>query len=534
MTIVLLALAVTISVMYFKNLNPPGQRSGRVMANIPNDAALIFEYKNDESFYDIFNNSTLLTNLIGGQRTAELKDLKENVLDNSLLESLFEGQSVFISLHPQKADDGMDFLLTTSSTTSIGDDLDQLAEQKNPKVLIHAMQFGSKKGYNIYLNASKRRFFLILNDDNTFSASFSQPLVEAASKYHNERHEQYFVQLSAQQNANSIANLYVNYRQLQPLLDQFFKTKNTDIFRSFRMPSAIGAFSLNYKSDALMFNGISHVQAQETKSYLDIFRYQQPTANKLKSIFPANVAYSLSFALSDPVRFENNLFQWQLQAGYDTEKKAIFNRIKKETGIDLTTEFMNQLGSEFALITTKYEEKIAIVKLKNGLNLRPLMVNISNMVSDDIGEFNYDKLPFYLLGDAFNIFRRPYFMVVDNYLFICNSQSGLADYYKAYTAGNFLSKNEDFVRFDNLQANRSNVSFFINFKNAAELLKTDLKPQYAQAFGTKNTAWNSYYGAGYQLTASDRDFYTNFYMRMNVADTAGKSGAKAVADSVTR
>jgi hypothetical protein len=518
-TLVLLIAAVVVSVLYFKNLNPPGQQSGKVMGNIPADAALIFEYKNDQGFYDIFNNNHLLTTLIGDQKSAELNDLKVDILDNALLKPLFDGQSLFISLHPQKATDDIDFLITTSSTGNIGDVLDQIVKQKSDKVLIHEMQLGGKKGYNIYLNDIKRRFYLMLNDDNTFSASFSQQLVENAAKYRNERHEKFFVQLSDQQNSNSIANLYVNYKQLSPLFDQLFKSKNSDIFRNFRLLSAIGAFSLNYKSDALMFNGISHIQEQEAKSYLDIFRYQQPTLNKLKSIFPATTAYSLNFAVSDPVKFENNLFQWQLQAGFDTEKKALFNRIKKETSIDLTNQFMNLLGNEFAIVTTRYQEKIALVQLKNGLNLRPFMVNISKMVTDDMGEFNYDKLPFFLLGDAFSIFRRPYFMIVDNYLIICNSQSGLTEYYKNYTNGNFLTKSDEYTRFDNLQAERSNVSFFINFKNAGQILRDELKPAYAKAFEDKNSGWNNYYAAGYQFTASEKDFYTDFYMRLNMPDT---------------
>lgn len=524
MTIVLLVIAVIISVMYFKSLNPPGQQSGKVMGNIPADAALIFEYKNDQGFYDIFKNNSLLTTLIGDEKSAELQDLKVSILDNPLLKSLFDGQSLFISLHPQKPNDSIDFLITTSSTANIGDELDQIARQKNGKVLIHGMQLAGAKAYNIYLNDTKRRFYLVLNDDKTFSASFSQQLVESAAKYKKEKHEKYFVQLSDQQNSNSIANLYVNYKQLSPLFDQLFIAKNTDIFRSFRMLSAIGAFSLNYKSDALMFNGISHMQEQEPKSYLDIYRYQQPTPNKLKSIFPASTAYSINFAISDPVKFELNLFQWQLQAGFSAEKKAVFNRIKKENSIDLNKEFVNLLGNEFAIITTRYQEKIGLVQVKNGLNLRPFMVNISNMVNDDMGLFNYDKLPFFLLGDAFSVFKRPYFMIADNYLIICNSQSALTEYYKNYTKGNFLSKSDEFTRFDNLQAERSNVSFFINFKNAAAILKDDLKPAYARAFAQKQAGWNNYYAAGYQFTASDKDFYTNFYMRLNQPDTTALAG----------
>ena len=522
-TVVLVAMAIGISVMYLKNLNPPGQRSGKVMGNIPADAALIFEYKNDPDFYDIFSGNPLLAGLIGKQKSNELKDLKASVLDNPNLKQLFDGQSIFISIHPQANADDIDFLITTSSILNIDDKFDAMAKQKNGNVLIHEMALGAKKGYNVYLNDIKRRFYLVVNDDNSFSASFSQALVQNAAKYRSEQHEKYFVQLSDQQNSNSIANLYVNYKKLSPLFDQLFESKNTDIFRSFRLLSAIGAFSLNYKSDALMFNGISHLNDQELKSYLDIFRYQQPTINKLKGIFPASTAYSLNFAISNQIKFRNNLSQWQIVSGATAEKKAVFSRIKRETSIDLEPEFMNLLGNEFALITTRYREKIALIQLKNGLNLRPFMVNISNMITDDIGEFKYDKLPFFLLGDAFTIFKRPYFMIADNYLIICNSQSGLTEYYKNYTKGNFLNKSDEYIGFDNLQADRSNISFFINFKNTTQILKESLKLRYAKAFDDEAIGWNQYYGASYQLTTSEKDFYTNFYIRMKKPDVTETS-----------
>ncbi|MBW4889924.1 hypothetical protein KXQ82_09360 [Mucilaginibacter sp. HMF5004] len=519
-TLILILAVAGITVKYFKNLNPPGKRSGKVMTDIPADAALIFEYKNDGSFYDIFKGNTLLSTLIGDVRTNELTDLKTHLLDNPQLKPLFDGSSIFISLHPQSGSDNLDFLITATGNDKLSGYVEALAKRPDSSgMIIHDLKIGGKPGFNIYLNSTKRSLYLITDGDNNVSASFSKALVEASVLYRDKKHENVFVQLSDQQNANSIANLYVNYLQLSPLFDKMFKNTNTDIFRSFRQLNSGGALTLNYKTDALMFNGISKVDGADTKSYLSLFRYQQPEQNELKDIFPATTAYSINFAVSDAVKFENNLFQWQIQNGYSTEKGQVFSRIKKETGVELTKAFMDALGTEFAVITTKYQEKIALVKIKNGLKFRPYMVNISKMLNDDVGQFNYDKIPFYLLGEAFSIFRRPYFMIVDNYLMICNSQEGLSGYYNNYTKGNLLSHNEEYRRFDNLQAERSNVSFFVHFKNAGQLLKTDLKPEYAMAFAADKTGWNNYYAAAYQFTASENNFYTNFYMRVNMPDS---------------
>jgi hypothetical protein len=65
------------------------------------------------------------------------------------------------------------------------------------------------------------------------------------------------------------------------------------------------------------------------------------------------------------------------------------------------------LGDEFAVVTTRYQEKIALIAVKTAPKLRPFMTNISGMITDDIGQFNYPKLPFFLLGDAFNALEGP-------------------------------------------------------------------------------------------------------------------------------
>ena len=519
-TLILLIAAIGISITYFANLNPPGQRAGKVMNNIPPDATLVFDYKNDDSIYDIFKGNSLLTNLIGNERTTELQELKAHLLDNELLKPLLDGSSIFISLHPRPGSGEMDFLITASGNDKLSGYIDKLLQRPDSTgMVIRPLNIAGKPGFNIYLNGIKRNLFLVADGDNTVSASFSQHLVEEAVAYREKKHEQVFAQLSDQQNENSVANLYVNYLQLAPLFDALFINKNGDIFRTFKTLPAFGALTLNYKNDALMFNGISKVQGADTKSYMGLFRYQQPQENHLKDIFPATTAYSINFAVSDAMKYENNLFQWQVANGYSIEKGALFSRVKKETGVELTKAFMDMLGPEFAVITTKYQEKIGLVKIKNGLQFRPYIVNISKMATEDMGQFNYDKLPFYLLGDAFSIFRRPYFMVVDNYLMLCNSEVGLKEYYSNYTAGKFLTKDEEYRNFDNIQAERSNVSFYINFKNALQLLKTDLKPQYAQAFDTDKGGWNTYYGAAFQFTASENNFYTNFYMQVKKPDS---------------
>lgn len=512
-TIILLIATVMVTFVYFKNLNTQAQHTSQVMRTIPNDASLIFEFNNEKGFYDIFSGSKLFTAIAGEQKLAELTALRTQLLLNPLIEQYLNGQNLFISLHPQKGND-IDFLLTTSVTKGFQPDLfEELAKRPKSGMLINTITLDGKRGYTIYLNNIKKRFYLIDKEDNTLSGSFSKDLIEACAKYDDKKEKQAFVLMSDRQSSNSLANLYVNYEALSPVFEQLFANKNIDILKNFRQLPAFAALSLNYKSDALMFNGTTQIQNQEN-SYLNLFRYQQPVINYLKDIFPSTTAYSINFAVSDPVKFESDLSAWQTKSNFKLEKASILHKIKGETGIELQTEFTRLLSNEFAVVTTRYREKIAIIQVKDGSKLRTLMINISKMNGDNNGQFNYEKLPQLLLGDAFSIFKRPYFKVIDNYLILTNNTSELTSYDDSYINHKFLSKMEEYNHFNELLAERSNISFFIQFKNAQQLFKKDMKPAFYDAFETITPGWKNFYGASWQFASSDKNYYTNFCMWM--------------------
>ena len=326
--------------------------------------------------------------------------------------------------------------------------------------------------------------------------------------------------LSDRQSSNSLANLYVNYNALSPLFSQIFLNKNPDLFRSFRQFPAFAALSLNYKTDALMFNGSTKIQDGRDDSYLGIFSYQQPIETHLKEIFPSTTAYSTSFAVSDPEKFESDLSDWQSKSNFKNERSALMNKIKSGTGIALKKEFTKLLSNEFAEITTRFHERIAIIQVKDGSKVRTLLGNVSQMGDNSTGLFNYEKIPQLLLGEAFSGFKKPYFKVFDNYLVLTNSLLEMKSYDDSYNNRKFLNKTDGYNQFDKLLSERSNVSFFIQFKNAQQVFKEDMKSSFYEGFQNSSPGWKNYYAAAWQLSSSDKNYYTNFCMQLTADTTA--------------
>ncbi|HEY9533316.1 MAG TPA: hypothetical protein VIQ77_02235 [Mucilaginibacter sp.] len=516
----LLVLATAgITVVYFKNLNAPGLHTAQTMDNIPDNATLVFEFNNEDSFYDIFKGNKLFTAVIGQQQLAELDTLHNQLFRDPTLKKFFSGQNAFISLH-LLSDQTIGLLITTSATKGFNaGDIDQLTVKTNKGLVVTPTAFNGKKGYVIYSAVLKKRFYLLNKEDGIYLGSFSKELIDLSAKYVAQKDKTVFMALPEQQNVNSLANLYINYHNLNPLFAALFKNKNTDIFKPFKLLPALAALNLNFKSDALLFTGFSNIQQDQPTSYLNLFTNQQPVVNNLQDIFPSTTAYSISFSVSDPMKFKSDLSAWYTKAKLQTEKDSIFAKVKAETGVNLITEFNQVLGQEFAIVTTRYMEKYAIIELKNGSAFKPVMNNISTMATDEIGQVKYRKLPFYLLGDAFSMFSHPWFMIVDNYLILANSQSELNSYHDYYFNHKLQSKSKQYNQFADLLAERSNVTWYINFKNAQPILKRDLSDDFYHNFENDETGWKSFYAASYQLISSNKNFHTSFCMNLNQPDS---------------
>ena len=67
-TLILIAATAYITAKYFNNLNTSGVHAGNIMRTIPDNAAIVFEFTNEKSFYDIYKGNTLLNNLVGEKK----------------------------------------------------------------------------------------------------------------------------------------------------------------------------------------------------------------------------------------------------------------------------------------------------------------------------------------------------------------------------------------------------------------------------------------------------------------------------------
>ncbi len=510
-TVFLFLTTLTVTILYFSKIKLPGQNTTKVIDQIPQDAALVFEFKNDPQFYSLFEGSSLLTSFIGQKKAQELEYLHKNLIKLTGRHTAFTNQSIFISLHPEINSSSIAMLLTTNADgmADLQKTLETAIGQTNGA--LETEKIGNKTIGIITFPALKEAFYLTNNAD-VLAGSFSKTLLLKFLDERSENKVSNLAQLSDQQNKNSIADLYVNYQQFPVLFEQLFKYRNDDFFRFLNNLPASAALSLNYKSDALLFNGYTQTDTSAA-NYLNVFLNQQPIKNTLKEVYPENTASAVSFAFGQPAVFLRAVNRWQVHLQADQKLKALFNQIKRETGVAIQQAFFKQLGKEFTVITTAETEKIALIKVKNGSELEPYLNNISIEPGSLQPRLKYPDLLYNLLGEPFLHFKQPYYTLIDNYLVVANSSAALNRYLESYHQQRFLSKDGQYYNFDALLAEKSNVSFFIYLPHAYVQLENMIRPEFVRSFNQKTSGWKTYYAAALQFTASQENFYTNFYLQ---------------------
>ncbi len=511
LTVLLFIAAITVTGFYFSKIRLTGQDTANVINQIPHDAALVFEFKNDPEFYNLFQESSLLTSFIGQKKAQELQYLHDHLIKQTALAAAFGNRNIFISLHPKINSKTIDLLLTTNADgrADLQQSLNALTRQTGGT--LKAEKIGNEIVLQLNFPALKEVFYFT-NNAGVVAGSFSKGLLLSFLNQKPENKIFGFTQLSDQQNKNSIADLYVNYQQFPVLFKQLFRDQQDDFFRFLSGFPASATLSLNYKSDALLFNGYTQSDTNAS-AYLSVFLKQQPIKNTIKTVYPINTASAVSFAFGQPSAFLKALDDWQTRLHQNLKAKALFNQIEKETGVSIQSVFRNQLGKEFAVITTSENEKIALIKVKNGAELEPYLRNTSLDPEAEKTRLKYENVLYYLLGEPFLYFKQPYFVLIDNFLLLSNSQTGIDRYLENYHQQHFLYEDQRYYTFNELLAEQSNVSFFIHLPNAYRNLKRNLQPDFSKTFNPKNFGWGNYDAAALQFTASENKFYTNFYLR---------------------
>ncbi len=509
LSIVLLIAIIAMAIKYFSALAVHNNNVSKALKNIPEDAAFILNFNNDQSFYDIFQDFELFDAVVGEQRANEIKQLQQALLRHPAFEEAISNENIFISLHPNRAD-SVDFLYSINLNEGFDVSDVEDAFEKNSEASIKKNSGTSV--YAISIKSLNKPFFIFL-DGGVVTGSFSEELLNRSIKKGSARIDGDFVKeidYSVNHNQNSPVNIFINHNRSADFIGQYTQNKPNGALTLITRVKGISSLNMNFKSDALMFNGISKIDST-APTYLGLFLNQEPVKNDLKQIMPHNLSYFICFGVSDYQAFENKLHNFFDRRKELSKLQNQLNLVKEKTGVDLDKELKPYLGNEFAVLETEGRERLALIKVKNGREVRLTLEQVSDEFNEQIGRLNNSNLFYYYLGDPLKQFSRPYFSVVDNYLILSNNTSVITNYINNYNGDRLLVNTPEFADHNQFIANQSNIFYFVNNKNAQNLLKASIKTNYFNIFKSDGYGLKGFYGLSYQWSSDDGHFFTNLY-----------------------
>jgi len=440
-------------------------------------------------------------------------EFNEVLLKDPLVAEISAGEKVFISFHELKAD-SLDYLFAMGTASSAKKEDAELTLKNIEGVKCSAV--GESDVLKLELSTLKRPFYIHINK-GVVIGSFSLDLLTLAMNEKNEKLSDDFIDMinkEASKNQNTPVNLFVNSGNLSPFVMYFMNGRPNGNMQLLKGLKGYAALGMNFKSDALMFNGNSSPDTSSS-NYLNTFLKQRPVKNQLKTVLPQNTANFLTFGVSNFKVFHadlRNYFQKKKELPkLQTQVKSILS----ERSFNIDDDLIPKLGNEFLVFETAEGEKLALLKLGNGPAVDASLQQLSAKASAFIRRLDYSNVFYYCYGDPLKPFVKPYFQIFDNMMVLANSQGAITRYMESYKANKLLSKIKDFKEHDQLVATSSNISFFAENKNSSRQIRSHLKNRYAALFKNEESGLSNFYGLSVQWSSARQHFQTNVFANYN-------------------
>lgn len=510
-TISLLILGiVAVTWLYFKNLSGSENSSERAFYVIPENASLVFEYKNEASFYDIFKDFGLFKDILGDKSISHLDALKKIFIDDQSIAPAFSKSDLFFSLH-QTEKNTANILIVAPFSRDYGLSETDFLKALTTKYKVTKDSLQKIDTYHIAFS-NHANFYFILHH-NLLIGSFEASLVKTSRDLilsGNEKNH-FRTDFNNPRNRNSIANLYINFSKVPGLLNNFSSRKNPVETFALKAIDACATLNINYQNNAFMFSGITEANPK-SKDYFNLFLSQKPGNSTLKNMVPYDAANYSFFYVSDFKQFRKGLDELFSKRNESAKLKAQLDNITKKHSINIEDELLPVIGPEFGVLQLASGDKIGIIKSNNINRLSFLMSTISSPTTDEIRHLDDSYLFYYFMGDPFNFFRRPYYAIVENHLIIANNTVALKRFLQNYNSQNFLIRTDKNLDFQQYLTNQGNIFYFIHNSNSKAIIRSFLNNSAYNSFKSDHFNWSEIYGLAIQFSADKDRFFTNLYM----------------------
>ncbi len=497
--VVLLIAMIAMVYLYFSNLNKSTGANELSLNTVAFNTGIVFAFDHNKSFYDILSRQELFQHVLGKNKSDQLSAIRGQLLEQQEFTSFLEGQKIYIGfLNGQN--DQVNYLVCTQLKEAIN--LQQFLATYLPKNIKttsvkDVVKLTFSDSASVYIGIKDK--LLVLSDANEpVQKIYSSEQAKASnfSKYINE---------NMGVNKNSLANLYLNFDAIPPLLKNILSVSMGGELNVFNQPSAYATLNYNFSSEKILFNGSTRLGAGN--SFYALFSSLPEQKILINNLLPKTTANYTVYAITDYKKWLPDLAKWlAAQKGNDQilQQEQI---ISSKYGLDLKQIFPNYFKNQIVTFQLASGEKFGGIALSNGEKVGQLLLDLSADYAPDVKIFREAGIPYLYFGEPFKKFEKPYYTIIDNYMVMANNASSIQVFLNSYRNNNLLINDEDYLVFND-QLSAATLSFYINNKNSNTIFGRNLKPPFFKQYQS-TSGFKKFDAFSYQITGDNGRFLSN-------------------------
>ena len=500
--ITLFTAILTLAYVYFSGLNTDQKSNESSLYAATSNSAFIFSFQNDRSIFEILKGQDILKEIIGEDNFKQLQSINDYILSVPDINRIIGKQNVYVSLIPGK-EKHIDLLYST---------------QINPSSNINQLLI-SLKSARLQLDTSKKITTIILPDSSIFYlgtkdnllllSSVQQVLKTLSTSINKNSSFAQHIKSTSRLTKSSLAEVYINFKELPALLKSTMPGKLSGELSVLEDCDAFASLVYNFSKEKILLTGVT--QNNDPNDYFELFSNSNAQKINITNILPENTANYTVFAIENYLDWKKKLQNWFTAKKESNRTSSILKNVSQKYHIDANQIFPKYFKDQLITFQLSTTEKIGAINLSNGEKVDQLLLDLSTDYGDGIKLLKEDDLLYVYFGEPFKKFKRPYYIIIDNYMVFANNASTIQSFLNNYKNNRLFINKESYANSVNQLPNTSSISFFIDFNNSSDIFLKNIYLPYFKHL-TSQKGLKNYQSFIYQLSGDNGKFQTNVLM----------------------
>ncbi len=510
---------------------------------IPSNASIIFESRQSKNTWKKLSETSLMWKEMLGTAAFSKLDIQARYIDsllklNPAVSQLLDNRSLFISAHVSGAAT-FDFLFIYS--------LPDLRHQPSVEEFIKMVNNNSEPAHRNYGGEDIRTIHPQNKDSLSFAflngilmMSGKQNLVEDAIRQIKSgislANDKNFSKVINTAGKNVDANVYVNYKNLPGILNNFISPNLKKDINSLADFADFSGWDIAIKPNALMLGGFTQAN-DSAANFLNLFSRQKPQGIELTRVIPSKTALLLFFGISNMKGFQHDYKNYlsAILQGRRQNYEQYMEEINSKYRINIERSMIDWMSSEIALVITEASSSdltnnsYAVIHSNNiddavsTLNALSDTVNIRNKKRASLKSYrnhavnclNLPRLLPELLGWQFSRITNNYFTAAGDYIVFANSEEAIQNFINDFENNKTLAGDKNYKTFSENISSEANVYIYSSIARSPNIYSAFTDEPSAKNIENSLELFHKFEGIGIQFTANNKLFYSSVYLKFN-------------------